>query len=185
MMQELSLHILDIAQNSIVAQSSLIEISVLEDTVSDRLEILVMDNGKGMSQEFVKTVTDPFSTSRTTRRVGLGIPMFKMAAQLAAGDLEITSELGKGTVLKAWFSHSHIDRQPLGDMSGTIFILVQSNPDIDFVYTHRVDDNEFEFSTIEIKKVLGDVPLNSPDIALWIRDYLNEGITGLYGDTQY
>jgi len=181
MMQELSLHIMDIVQNSISANATLIEVEIAEDTVSDAMTISITDNGKGMDKDFLQTVTDPFSTSRTTRRVGLGIPMFKMAAQLAGGDLTIDSELGVGTAMKVWFVHSHIDRQPLGDMAETLFLLVQSNPDIDFLYTHTFNENEFVFDTREIKKVLDGVPLNTPDVVLWIKEYINEGIQNLYG----
>jgi len=180
-MQELSLHVMDIVQNSITANAGLIQIEIAEDTVADKLFIAITDNGKGMDAAFLKTVTDPFSTSRTTRRVGLGIPMFKMAAQLAGGDLEMESELGVGTVLKVWFIHSHIDRQPLGNMAETLFLLVQSNPNIDFEYKHTYNGNEFLLDTIEIKKVLDGVPLNTPDVVLWIKEYINEGIQNLYG----
>ena len=179
-MQELSLHILDIAQNSISAEASLVEISVEESAASDSMSITVRDNGKGLSSEFLQTVTDPFSTTRTTRRVGLGIPLFQAAAQAAGGDLTIESELGKGTVVRAMFEYSNIDRQPLGDMASTILLLVQGNPQVDFVYRHRTDLGQFEFDTREIKQVLDGVPLTTPEIVLWIKEFLEEGIKNLY-----
>ena len=180
-MQELSLHILDIVQNSISANATLIEIEIKESTSENRLSITVKDNGKGMSPEFLKTVTDPFSTTRKTRRVGLGLSLFQAAAQAAGGDVVIESELGKGTVVTATFEYSHIDRQPLGDMAATILLLVQGNTEVDFIYRHETDFATFAFDTREMKQILDGVPITSSDIVLWMKDYLEEGIKNLYG----
>ena len=173
-MRELSLNVMDIAQNSISAGASLITIRVEEDRPADTLSISVEDNGKGMSPETVQKVIDPFYTTRTTRPVGMGIPLFRMAAEATGGSLSITSKPGAGTTVTAVFGLSHIDRLPLGDMDGTVSTLVRMNPGLDFCYIHRVDGREFVFDTREIRDILGDVPLDDPDVALWLNEYLRE-----------
>ncbi len=180
-MRELSLHILDIVQNAITAGSDLIAIDIHEDIANDILSFTITDNGKGMSQELLDTVCDPFKTSRLTRKIGLGISLLKAAAERCDGGLEIVSEVGKGTSVKTHFIYSHIDRSPLGDMVETILTLVSSNPSIDFVYHHKVDDREYLFETKEIKKVLKDVPINTVEVIIWMKENLNEGIISLYG----
>lgn len=174
-MKEISLHILDIVQNSIVAGADLIALTITEDTEKDILEFSVTDNGKGMSEELVKRVIDPFVTGRTTRKVGLGIPLLKHACEATGGSICIDSVLGEGTTLTARFAHSHIDRQPLGDMAQTMYPLIITNPEIDFVYVHKVNDKIFETDTREIKNILGGVPLSTPDVSLWLSEYLKEG----------
>ena len=178
-MEELSLHILDIAKNSVKAKATLIKITVCEDIFKNTLTIEIEDNGCGMDKEFLKTVTDPFSTTRTTRKVGLGIPLFKAAAQRCGGDLEIFSETGKGTTLRAWFEHNHIDRAPLGDMAGTMQTLISGSPEIDFLYCHTINDREFILDTREMRNILGDVPLDSMEVVSWIYDYTEEGIENI------
>jgi hypothetical protein len=173
-MRELSLYILDIAQNSISADASLIEIEVEESTESDRITIRVADNGRGMSPEQVKQVADPFFTTRTTRRVGMGIPLFRMAAEMAGGGLNIESKLGKGTTVTATFVRSHIDRAPLGDLGGTMTALIRLNPDRDFYYKHVLDGRLFTVDTRELRGVLGEVTLNTPEVAAWISEYMDE-----------
>ena len=184
-MIEISLHILDIVQNSIRANATLIEISINEDTNSNIMEIEISDNGCGMSEEFLKDVTNPFRTTRTTRKVGLGVPMFKSAAELTGGKFDITSELGRGTKVTAVFVHNSIDRQPLGDMAFTIASLVNSAPDIEFVYTHTFNGMSFDFDTREIRKTLGsEVPLTQPEVLSWIEDYINNETQNIYGGIQ-
>ncbi|MBZ4646423.1 MAG: hypothetical protein PWR27_1208 [Petroclostridium sp.] len=180
-MRELSLHILDIVQNSISANATLIAIEVKEDLKQDILEFCITDNGKGMTQELLKTVSDPFVTTRSTRKVGLGISLLKSAAELCGGGVEISSEPGKGTKVKARFLHSHIDRAPLGNMVETVLTLVVCNPLIDFVYKHLVNENCFEFDTREIKQVIKEVDINNTEVVSWMKDCLTEGITSLYG----
>ena len=175
-MKELSLNILDIAENSISANASLIEIAINESELKDELKITIVDNGKGMSAEFLKTVTDPFSTTRTTRKVGMGISLFKLAAEQSSGNFDIESQLGKGTVVRTMFKRSHIDRPPLGNIGQTIATLVSCNLGIDFKYNHIYNNNDFIFDTREIIKIIPDVPLNTPDVVLWMQDYINEGI---------
>lgn len=177
-MRELSMHILDLTQNSIVAGASRIEISVELDTIADMLKISIGDNGKGMSPDFLKAVRDPFTTTRTTRRVGLGIPMMTESAQMCGGDLDLSSKVGEGTKLSATFRMSHIDRAPLGDIPGTLTVLIAANPEISFNYTQRVDDKEFVLDTDEIKAQLDDVPINELSVLKWISEYVKEGTSG-------
>ena len=180
MMDELSLNILDIAQNSIAADATLVEIDVIEDYTNDLLTIRVKDNGKGMSEEFLKTVEDPFITTRTTRKIGLGISFFKEAAEITGGSLEISSQVGVGTTVTAMFVLGHIDRQPIGNLSETIITLVTFNPDINFIICYKVNDDEFVFSTQDVKEQLGDdVPLSSPPIVVFLTEYVNEHIQNL------
>lgn len=173
-MKEISLNILDIAQNSIAANAGTVRIEISEDAETDRMTVTIADDGKGMSEEMLATVTDPFTTGRTTRRVGLGIPLLKMAAELTGGSLDIKSKLGEGTTVTAVFGLSHIDRQPLGDIASTIHQLAVMNENTDFLYVHSIDGRVFEFDTKEVKKILGGVPLNTPEVSIWLLEYLNE-----------
>lgn len=174
MMTEISLNILDVAQNSVRAEASLIEISVCGDTKKDLLTVTIKDDGCGMSEEQVKNVTDPFFTTRTTRKIGLGIPFFKQSAEMTGGSFEIKSELDKGTETKAVYVLSSIDRMPVGDMSQTIHSLVTLNTHIDFVYLYEVDDKGFTLDTREFKEILGSSDLDNPEVSGFIMDFLRE-----------
>lgn len=174
-MIEISLNILDIAQNSISAKASLIEITVDENPKKDTLTVTIKDNGSGMSQEKLNAVTDPFYTTRTTRKVGLGVPFFKMSAEMSGGSFDIKSTVGRGTCVCGVFGLTNIDRMPLGDINGTISALIYCNPDIDFVYRRVNADKNFVLDTREVRKVLGEVPLNANEVTLWIKDFLREG----------
>ena len=174
-MREISLHILDIAQNSVVANATLVEITVDENEEADTLTVSVKDNGKGMDKDMVKRVVDPFTTGRTTRKVGLGIPLIKLAAENTGGNLSLESEPGVGTTLTAVFGLNSIDRQPLGDMAETMLGMVTSYENVDFLYLHKVNEKEFSFDTREIKKILGDVSLKEPEVYMWLSGYLKEG----------
>ena len=178
-MKELSLHILDIAKNSVKAKATLIEISIVEDVNYNLLTIEIKDNGCGMSKEFLKTVKDPFSTTRTTRKVGMGIPLFEAACIQCGGELNITSELGVGTTLTATFELDNIDRAPIGDMAGTMQTLISGSPAIEFIYRHTRNSKTFVLDTREIRQVLGDVPLDTMDVLMWIDGYVNEGLNEL------
>jgi len=180
-MRELSLHILDIVQNSIEAGASEVILEINEDPDSDLFEMIIRDNGRGMTPEMVQGVTDPFVTTRTTRKVGLGIPLFHSAAEQAGGDLVVDSEVGKGTTIRANFSYKHIDRAPLGDMVGTILALLGSNPRMELVYRHRYKDKEFEFRTEDIRETLEDIEISHPMILGWIRNHLQDGLAEIYG----
>lgn len=180
-MRELSLNILDIAQNSIAAGASLIRIDVAEDTVKNELLISISDNGCGMTQEQVSNVLDPFYTTRTTRKVGMGIPLFRLAAEQTGGSLSIESEKGKGTTTSALFRTDSIDFTPLGDVTSTVVILISMNTDRDFIYTRSRDGESFLLDTAEMKEILGGVPLNEPEVVQWMKDYINEQTNILLG----
>ncbi len=177
MMPELSLNILDVAKNSVTAKASLISIAVQADTAADRLSITISDNGCGMSAEQVAHVTDPFYTTRTTRKVGLGVPFFKLAAELTGGSFSIDSTPGVGTKTCAVFGLKHIDRMPLGDLAGTMTTLIQSSPEIDFVLDYAVDDNSFTMDTRVFREILGDVALNEPEVLAYIGSFIQENMS--------
>lgn len=180
-MRELSLNVLDIAQNSISAASSQISIEVLERTDKKTLTICIYDNGCGMTDEQLKSVLDPFYTTRTTRKVGLGVPLFKMAAEQTGGSFTISSKVGIGTNLKAVFHTDSVDFTPLGDMASTVTTLVSMNTKIEFIYRRKVDEREFLFNTAEIREILGDVPLSEPPVVQWMREFIEENTKALYG----
>lgn len=177
-MKELSLHILDIAQNSVKAGATCIDI--LLEQMGSRLTITVSDNGCGMSEAFLKTVEDPFTTTRTTRKVGMGIPLFKLAAEQTGGSISIASKEKRpgitdyGTTITATFFTDHVDCAPLGDITSTVVTLLQGNPQVRLTYTRRTDDGEVRLSTDEMRSMLGEIPLNEPDVLAWVRDYLSE-----------
>lgn len=174
-MRELALNVMDVAQNSISAGATLITLTVEEESAADRLSITLEDNGCGMTEEQVRSVVDPFYTTRTTRKVGLGVPLFKMEAEMTGGSFSIRSQKGRGTILTAIFVPSHVDMIPLGDISGTVRLLVTCNPTLDFVYRRSRDGREFTMDTRELRQVLGeDVPLNAPEVSEWIAGYLEE-----------
>lgn len=179
-MKELSLHILDIAQNSISAEADVLRIAIIEDLAADRLTIKIKDDGVGMDEETVTRVTDPFYTTRTTRKVGLGIPLFKAGAEACDGHFAIHSEPGVGTEIEATFRHSHIDRVPLGNMTDTLIAIITADLEMDLIYTHCVGREKFTLNTREIKKILGDVPLDQHDVISWLRSYISEGLDHLY-----
>jgi len=179
-MKELSLNILDIAQNSITAGAAEIKILVDERPVQNTLRISIADNGRGMDKDFLARVTDPFTTTRTTRKVGLGIPLFKQAAEMTGGSFSITSEVGVGTTVTADFVYDSIDRMPLGDMPSTISALLGSKPGIDWIYEHRYNENAFTFSSREIIRQVGDVDFSQPEIAEWVAQYISEQLQNLY-----
>ncbi len=174
-MKELSLNILDIAKNSVKAGAALIEISIIEENGIRTLTI--RDDGCGMSPEFLSRVTDPFTTTRTTRPVGMGLPLLKLAAEQAEGKLTITSSQGEdhGTAVTATFRIDHLDCVPVGDVPGTMVTLIQGSPDIDFDFLWRTPEGEKHLSTREMREILGeDVPLDAPEVLMWVSELLNE-----------
>lgn len=178
-MKELSLNILDVAKNSVTAGATLIEITITE--TDEKMQIVIKDNGCGMDEETVKSVTDPFYTTRTTRSVGLGIPLFMMEAEMTGGHLSIESFTkdrypdAHGTKVTALFNKKHIDFIGLGDMVSTMTTLIGGSPDIDFVFIHEYGQNTVSLDTREIRAVIGkDISLNNIEILLWIEDSLKE-----------
>ena len=181
-MQEISLHILDLIQNSISANARLIEIGMTVDTALNTMTIEIKDNGFGMSKEMLAKVESPFTTTRKTRRVGMGIPLFKDGCEATGGSFRITSKPGVGTELTGVYVFSHIDRPPLGDFTGTIHSVIVCNPELDFLVKISYDGKEFLIDTRELKKVLGEeVKLNTPEVSEWIKGYIEEGYREITG----
>ena len=180
-MRDLSLHILDLMQNSIRAQATVVSLSVLLNE-KGILSIIIEDDGTGMSEELLSRVMSPFATTRTTRKVGLGIPMMAENCRLAGGDLRLESTLGKGTKLTATLDTSSIDCLPLGDLPGTVTTLVTMNPDRpEFTLHCASPKGEMQFDTREIREALQGVPLNEPEIAAWMQESLREEIEPIFG----
>lgn len=177
-MKELSLNILDIAMNSVKARASTVTVELTE--TEETFTMSISDNGCGMKKDFLKTVTDPFSTTRTTRKVGMGIPFLKLAAEQTGGSFEICSKHeseypdSHGTVTTAVFDKTSIDFTPLGDIVSTVTTLIQGSPDIRWIFKHTLPKGEISLDTNELKEVLGGVPLDNTEVILWIKGYLEE-----------
>ena len=171
-MKDLSLNILDIVQNSVKAEAGLIRIELTER--DGALQIVIADDGRGMEPELAARVTDPFVTTRDTRKVGLGLPFYRQAAEQTGGSMELVSKPGEGTTVTAVFHTGHIDAPPLGDMPATMQTLIQGSPDIDFDYIHERDGKVSALDTRQMREQLGDVPLSEPDVLLWIYESLTE-----------
>lgn len=184
-MRELALHILDLVQNSIEAGANKVSLEIVENILEDILIIRVSDNGRGMDETTQRRVIDPFVTSRTTRRVGLGLPLIDMSTKRCEGRLSIDSELGRGTAIEATYRYSHLDRPPLGDIAETVKMLIVANPKLNFVYRHVVNDAFFCVATDEITAILGDVPLTHPEVIIWLHEYLSENLANLYGGVKH
>lgn len=179
-MRELALHLLDIVENSVSAGADTIQIWVEEDHSADRLRMAVQDNGCGMDADMVARVIDPFVTSRTTRKVGLGIPLLKAAAEACGGGLTIQSNVGRGTRVAVEFQHSHIDRMPLGNLAATILTLVVGSPEVHWILRYTVDGETFDFDNQPIQEALDGVPLTDPDVLKYLRGMLEEGIASVH-----
>ena len=178
-MTELALHILDIVQNGIEAGASRIEIRIDEDLKADLFRIEIKDNGRGMTENQKAKVLDPFYTTRKTRHIGLGLPLLLEACRHCEGDLVIDSIPGSGTTIRATFRHSHIDRAPLGDMPSVLFTVLLSEKPINWIYVHKIDEDEFMVDSTEIRKELMGVPLTHPKVRTWLLGYLYEGENSL------
>ena len=180
-MRDLSLHILDLAQNSVRANAGVVSLEVRLDE-EGVLSIVIGDDGDGMDAELLSRVLSPFATTRTTRKVGLGIPMMAENCRLAGGDLSIESTPGRGTRLTATLDTASIDCLPLGDLAGTVTTLVTANPDRpEFTLICRSPQGEMQFDTREIKQALQGVPVNEPEIAAWLLESLREEIDPIFG----
>ena len=181
MMRELADNILDIAQNAVRAKASLLRIGLTVSASQDRIALDFCDNGCGMSPEMVKTVADPFTTTRKTRRVGLGLPFLKQAALMTGGAFDIRSTVGEGTTVSVSFGLSHIDRPPLGDVAAALYTLVLLNPQMDFVFDCRCDERSFLFDTRIVRETVEPLAIDCPEVSEWIQGYLNEEIQLLLG----
>jgi len=180
-MRDISLHLMDIMQNSIRAQATEIKVRLTADLEKDELTVEICDNGIGMDESLLNQVRDPFITTRTTRKVGLGIPLLEASAQRAGGKLVIKSQKSKGTSVVATFKISHIDRLPLGNIAETIMNTIAANKEIDISLDLSNNQDEFNFSVSEIKKHLDGMPIDDIDVLIWIRDYINDGIKTIFG----
>ena len=172
-MKDLSMHIMDIFQNSITAKATIISLDIVEDTLDNFLKLEFTDNGKGMTAAMAKQVTDPFFTTRKTRNVGLGLPLLKQNAERTGGYFNLQSIEGKGTIVTAQFVLNHLDRLVLGDVPGAIVLTATANPEIMFTYTHAKDEKKYRFSTLEVKEALGDIPLNDPLVYPYLREMIS------------
>jgi len=179
-MEDLSLHILDIAENSIDADAVKVEIKIVVNEADDRFTLTISDNGKGMDAETLKMVRDPFFSTKTARKkkFGLGIPLLAQAAEECNGAFLMESDAGKGTVITAVFQNSHIDRKPLGDIGATMAVLIGGHPDIDFLLSCEIDGLSYKLDTVELKKELQGVPINLPDVLKLIKEDINDALEG-------
>jgi anti-sigma regulatory factor (Ser/Thr protein kinase) len=196
-MRELSMHILDMLENALEAGATQVELSIVEDLEADRLDIVVRDNGRGMDAATARQALDPFFTTRTTRHVGLGLPLFAAAAKRCDGDLTLESAPGRGTTVQTTFRHSHLDRAPLGSMTDTLLAFLLGLPPSlppggedgrrpgkaapRFTYCHQVDGRTFELDTAAIQAELGEIPLSHSRVRKWLHDYIAEGEAELTG----
>lgn len=180
-MEDLSLHILDIVENSIRAEASAVKIEITEDSRENIFMIKITDNGKGMGKEMRNRMNDPFFTTKSCRRVGLGIPFLAQAAKECNGDLQISTREGEGSSITAVFQHDHIDRKPLGNIEKTMTVLIAANPEIDFILIHKKNNDSYTLDTADIKKNLDGIPINNPkvikiiknDISAWLNQVNN------------
>jgi hypothetical protein len=178
-LEDISLHILDIAENALKAKATRIEISIIENIEHDLLKIQILDNGKGMDEEMVQSVTDPFVTTRTERRVGLGLPLLAESARMTGGDIHIKSVPGKLTLIEADFISSSIDRKPLGDIVRTMAVLIAGSPDVDFHYHHQKGKDSYCLDTTELRRQLEEIPINHPDVISFIKKDMEQGLKEL------
>ncbi|HOI86453.1 MAG TPA: sensor histidine kinase [Lentimicrobium sp.] len=176
MMKDFAMHIMDIVQNSISAGASQISVTITESEADDSLKLVITDNGKGIPAAMLEKVTDPYTTSRTTRKVGLGLPLLKQHAESTGGHLSIASEEGKGTVAEASFGLSHLDRQPLGDVAGTIVLLAAANPERRFIYRHTTPYGSYTFDTDEVNEVLEGMSISEAPVIRFLREMIEENL---------
>lgn len=173
-MRDISLHVLDLVQNSLAADATQIEITLDEDLGKNLLCLTVRDNGRGMSEQQCQAALDPFYTTRTTRNIGLGLPLLQAATERAGGQLQLHSQLGKGTTVIASFVYDNLDRPPIGDMSLTLMSIIALNEQCQFTYRRRRGEQGFVLSSQELRQELAGIPLDHPQIAAWLRDYVRE-----------
>jgi hypothetical protein len=178
-MQDLSLHILDIVENAIASKASHVAIRITEDPEQNQMVVEIEDNGEGIPPQLLEKVVDPFFTTRSTRKIGLGLSLLQQAAQACEGELQVQSLQGKGTLVRASFRYNHIDRKPLGDMASTMVTLMAGNPQMDFHYAHRKGGRTFVLDTLELKRELDDVPIHHPKVVQFVREEIHKGLREL------
>lgn len=178
-MEELALHILDLMENALEAQASIIFIYICEDTYKQYLAVTIRDNGRGMTREEVKGVFEPFYTTRKERPIGLGLALWRQAAESCGGRVWIESSPGKGTLVGAKFQLDHVDLAPMGDLAGTLAVFLGTSPQMDVVFNYTVNGRKWEFDTRKIRRILGQVPLGHPPVICWMRDYCRENLARL------
>lgn len=183
-MNDISLHIIDVIQNSIYADATLIRVLIDEEISRNRLVVEVEDNGRGMTQEQVERLGDPFFTSRTTRKVGMGIPLFRQAAEQTGGEVVVKSSVGQGCIVRAVFVYDHIDRPPLGDVANSFVLMVSANPELEFVLEYRCENKSYLFDTREVKEVLEGLPLNDPSVIRMLTDMVRANIEDINGESE-
>lgn len=176
MMKDFAMHIMDIVQNSISANATKITVNITESIVKNLLELVIEDNGKGIPEEMLENVTDPFVTSRTTRKVGLGLSLLKQHANSTGGGLKISSEVGRGTRVFANFELLHYDRQPMGDVAGTMVLLAAANPRIQFIYEHSTDFGKYTFDTNEVNEMLEGMSISEATVIRFLREMIEENL---------
>lgn len=180
-MREISLHIIDIMQNSTAAKASLVKVMILANAETGMLEVVIEDNGCGMDNALLARVTDPFSTTRTTRKVGLGIPLFKASSEQSGGSFGITSQKGVGTVVTARFEIDNIDRPPLGDVAGVITDMAAAYPEVEIQLLLQCGSKKFIFNSREVRQSLGEVPMTEFTVVQWLREFIGEGLEDIFG----
>jgi DNA mismatch repair ATPase MutL len=173
-MEDFSLHILDIVENSIRAEASTIKIEITEDTRENIFMLRITDNGKGMDENVLNRIDDPFFTTKSCRTFGLGIPFLAQAAKECNGDMQIKTREGEGSSIKAVFQHDHIDRKPLGNIEKTMAVLIAANPDIDFILEHKKNDASYTLDTADIKKDLDGIPINNPHVIKILKNNISD-----------
>ena len=175
-MKDLSMHIMDILQNSTRAGASEVTLEVLEDVAADTLTIRFIDNGCGMDAETVQKVINPFFTTRTTRKVGLGLPLLKQNTEQTGGSLDIQSEKGKGTTVTAVFGRTHLDRPPMGDLAGTVVLTASAYPDIRFIFHYHNGETDYVFDTVEVNEALDGISIQEPEVIQYLKEMIQENI---------
>lgn len=182
-MKELAMHVYDLMENSTAANSTEVKLTIKDSIKENIYAFTIEDNGKGMTPEFMARVTDPYTTSRTTRKVGLGLPLIKMNTENCGGGMKLQSEVGKGTRLDFWFQHDHWDRPPMGDLAGTIVMLCAAHEDIHIIYRHITDQGEFVFDTAEIHDALDGMSMNDVKVMAWLKEMIQENLEAIgYND---
>ena len=179
-MKELAMHVYDLMENSTAANSTEVKLTIRDSLKDNIYAFTIEDNGKGMTPEFMAKVTDPYTTSRTTRKVGLGLPLIKMNTENCGGGMKLQGEVGKGTRLDFWFQHNHWDRPPMGDLAGTIVMLCAAHEDIHIIYKHITDEGEFVFDTDEIHEALDGMSMNDVKVMGWLKDMVQENLEAIH-----